>query len=275
MQETNKMHYLSKMISRNFLPKNSSRTFLEFNPEKGKIEDRNIKNLFSKCRPWGQEFEHFLSGNNYENCIAPLLKELVAHPIKRKRILKNNGFQEAQFNAEEIVEKDKQNILSKLFLQTVLLQRSKQIAEAEIEQKLTEVFLSNMSNITEQLKLLLVEIHPQYICPPLILTDGMCFAFVCPNNNKKSLGHIGFMFPISEKRFLLWISKIEDYYYFGQKYSDINYLNLCRIEEHDKKCTIALGKTERNEMYLQALIRQIPFFSSGDNVKIHTTREWR
>ena len=55
---------------------------------------------------------------------------------------------------------------------------------------------------------------------------------------------------------------------------DKDYLNLCRIEQHEKKCVIALAKTERNEAYMKRLIREIPFFKSHEPISIRTTREW-
>lgn len=265
------MHYLSQMISRNFIAPNSPHTFLQYDPAQEKIEPRNIRRLFSRYKPWSQEFEEFLAGNTYENKLAPLLKELVCLPIKRLFIYKRNGIEEAQFYAETITEEEKQKLLSKLFLQTILLQRSDEKPQSDVESELEHLFLSGFAL---KFHLLLVEINPRYICPPLILTDGMVFEFICPDDNKKSLGHLGFMFPISEKRFLLWVSQRSDYTYFCAKYKNINYLNLCRIEQHDKKCTIALAKTEYNEIYLKSLIREIPFFSSSETVQISTEREW-
>lgn len=277
MEEVHKMgskkhlHYLSQMITRNFLPQDGPHTFLQYDPAKEKIERRNIDRLFSRYKPWSQEFEEFLGGNTYENKLGPLLKELVCLPIKKAYIYRRNDIEEAQFYAEAITEEEKQKLLSKLLLQTILLQRSDEKPQSDVESELEHLFLSGFAL---KFHVLLVEINPRYICPPLILTDGMVFEFVCPDNNKKSLGHLGFMFPISEKRFLLWVSQRSDYTYFCAKYKNINYLNLCRIEQHDKKCTIALAKTEYNEIYLKSLIREIPFFSSNETVQIRTEREW-
>ena len=271
MSNTKNMHYLSQMITRNFLPKNGLHTFWMYDPSRGKLETRNIDRLFSKYRPWGQEFEALLSGNQYENRIAPLLKELNQKTMERGRILTRTGVEEPQFNAVSITDKIEYNLLSKLIFQIVLLQRSGEKPEPETE-KITEELFKRDFNI--RFNILLVEIHPLYICPPLILTDGMLFFFICPDDRRENLGHMGFMFPISEKRFLLYISNKDDFIFFCRKYHNINFLNLCRIEQHEKKCVIALAKTERNEAYMKHLIQEIPFFKSHEPVSIRTTREW-
>ena len=265
------MHYLSQMITRNFLPKNGLHTFWMYDPSREKLETRNINRLFSKYRPWGQEFEELLSGNQYENRIAPLLKELNQKTMERGRILTRTGVEEPQFNAVSITDKIEYNLLSKLIFQIVLLQRSREKSEPETEKIIKELFERDL-NI--HFNILLVEIHPLYICPPLILTDGMLFLFICPDDRRGNLGHMGFMFPISEKRFLLYISNKDDFIFFCRKFRNINYLNLCRIEQHEKKCVIALAKTEQNEAYMKHLIREIPFFKSHEPVSIRTTREW-
>lgn len=271
MGKTKNMHYLSQMISRNFADKNGPRTYLEYDLAKGKIEPRNIDKLFSKYKPWGQEFENLLGGNEYENKLAPLLKELVHVPFKRAFIYKKDCVEEPQFNAKAIAEKNKRKLLSKLLFQTVLLQRSGEKPQPEIEASLSSLFSSDFD---PSLHLMLVEINPRFNYPPLILTDAMVFFFICPDSNKESIGHMGFMFPICEKRFLLWVSQSSDYAYFCEKYQNINYLNLCRIEQQNKKCIIALAKTKQNEIYLNSLIREIPFFSSHETVQICTEREW-
>ena len=265
------LHYLSQMITRNFLPQDGPRTFLQYDPATRELKPRNIDRLFSRYKPWGQEFENFLGGNTYENKPAPLLKELARFPFKRAFIYKRDCIEEPQFNAEIITEEDKRKLLSKLLFQTVLFQRSGEKPQPEVES-----FLSNLisSDFDPGLHILLVEINPRFNYPPLILTDTMAFLFICPDNNEKPIGHVGFMFPISEKRFLLWVSQRNDYTYFCAKYRDINYLNLCRIEQNDKKCVIALAKSKYNEIYLKSLIRESALFSSHETVQIRTEREW-
>ena len=120
----------------------------------------------------------------------------------------------------------------------------------------------------------LVEINPRGNYAPLILTDGLLFSFLCPNYDPKTLGHICFMVPISEQRFLLWVNGKKDFDFFCRKYSNIHYLNLCRIEQHEKKCKIALAKNPKNEMYLKGLVSQISNFNSNEHVKISTIRDW-
>lgn len=271
MSNTKNMHYLSQMISRNFTAKDGPRTFLQYDFSIAKAEIRNIKNLFSRYKPWGQNLENVLSGDSYENRLAPLLKELAHCPISKRKILGAHGLIEAQFNSVVIEDEKKKDLLSKLLLQNFLLQRSSKKTEGNSDLMLSQIFDVGIRFASN---LLLVEINPRYICPPLILTDGMVFLFICPDKTQKSLGHFGFMFPISEKRFLLWVSNADDSGFFCAKYRNINYLNLCRIEQHDKKCIVALSKTKQNEWYLQSLVRQISSFSSNEAIAIRTEREW-
>lgn len=271
MAKTKNMHYLSQMISRNFSEKDSVRTFLLYDPNTRIICDRNINKLFSAHRPWGQDFENVLSGNDYENVLSPILRDLASCKIDRHTIIGPSEITECQFNGI-IIDDDKQrSALSKLVLQSILLQRSAEKPQAEIEAKLMEIFTSDFAL---KMNLGLVEINPRGNYAPLILTDGLLFSFLCPNNDPKTLGHICFMVPISEQRFLLWVNGKKDFDFFCRKYSNIHYLNLCRIEQHEKKCKIALAKNPKNEMYLKGLVSQMANFNSDEQVKISIIRDW-
>ena len=271
MSKTKNMHFLSQSISKNFIPYGASNTFLQYNPISQNMKPVNIKKLFSKKYIWSQEFEELLNGNNYENKLAPILKELATQDMERGVNYTDQCIQMAQFNATQICEAEQRQFLDKLILQIMLLQMSNGVSDsAQMQEVLRQVYTHG---IQPQLNLLLVEVNPLGNYPPLILTDGMLFHFLAPDLQKQSLGHVCFMFPISEQRFLLWVSQLQDYYFFCQKYADINFLNLSRVEQHDKKCKIALHKNERNEQYLKDLIEQIETFSSGERVAIRSARE--
>lgn len=271
MSKTKNMHFLSQSISKNFISNGTSNTFLQYNPISKNTKPVNIKKLFSRKHIWSQEFEEILSGNNYENKLAPILKELATREMERGARFTGEDVQMAQFNAAPICDAEQKQLLDKLIFQTVLLQMSNGVSDgAQMQEVLKEVYTHG---IQLPLNLLLVEVNPLGHYPPLILTDGMLFHFLAPDLQKQSLGHVCFMFPISEQRFLLWVSQLQDYYFFCQKYADINFLNLSRVEQHDKKCKIALHKNERNEKYLKDLIVQIETFSSGERVAIRSARE--
>jgi hypothetical protein len=110
--------------------------------------------------------------------------------------------------------------------------------------------------------------HPLVVKDPLIITDGMPFLFMAPDQDKAKLGHMCFMFPISETRFFIWGNK-RDCDFFIRKFCNITYLNLCRIEQQGKKCRIA----SQNIDYLNKLIPMIDIFNSGEQIKISSVRD--
>lgn len=271
MSKTKNMHFLSQSISKNFISNGTSNTFLQYNTISKNTKPVNIKKLFSKKHIWSQEFEEILSGNNYENKLAPILKELATRKMEKGVRYTEQNVQMAQFNVAPICDAEQKQFLDKLILQIVLLQMSNGVPNSiQVQEVLKEVY---KRGIPFPLNILLVEINPLANYPPLILTDGMLFSFIVPDTREQVLGHVCFMFPISEQRFLLWISHLDDCNFFCKKYSDITFLNLSRIEQHDKKCKIALHKNERNEQYLKDLIEQIETFSSGERVAIRLARE--
>jgi len=145
MSKTKKNHYLSQCISRNFI-QTGNKTFWQYDCLKGgAIEPRNISNLFSRKRIWGQNLENTI--NKYmENHIAPILKHLSERPVERIRIPGPTGFVENQFNGIHIDSEEDCTILSKLWLQVVLLQRSNESQpDSEIEETLTQFFLHMMA----------------------------------------------------------------------------------------------------------------------------------
>lgn len=271
MKKTKNMHYLSQMISRNFVEKDSPQTFLLYDPFKNQISERNIKKLFSGHKPWGEDFEKKLSGDDYENSLAPILKDLATCYIPKNVIIGPKEIIIAPFNGIVIEEAEKRSMLSKLFFQTVLLQRSNEKPDSQTENSIAKMIQADQKL---NMCLVLVEISSINNSIPLVLTDGLLFPFITPNNRPDSAGSVCFMFPLSEKRFLLWVNGASDANYFVSKYRDINYLNLCRIEQHEKKCKIALAKNQRNEKYLNELRVQIPSFDSHDPMPICYSREW-
>lgn len=69
---------------------------------------------------------------------------------------------------------------------------------------------------------------------------------------------------------MFWGDK-EDFNYFTNKYQIIDYLNLYRIEQHNKKCRIA----SQNKQYIESLAKRIPLFNSGENhITINISRSW-
>ena len=256
MSKKKNMHYLSQCITKNFAPKDSNKTFWQYDcAVKGPLQQRNVSKLFSSKHTWSQEFEDILSSNHYENVLGPLLRKLCDKEVKKGFIIGPNKIETFQFNAEQITDSGEIKLLNRLFLQTLLMQKSnnKECAPDDI---LSEIF---QNELNLGMNLLLVEINPWGKYPPLILTDGMLFFTLAPDKSKDSIGHMNFFFPINENRFILWTSTKDDYTFFAKQYQDINFLNLCRIEQHGKKCRIA----SFNKKYLENLIPLIENFSSN------------
>jgi len=268
MNKTKKNHYLSQCISKNFI-QNGNKTFWQYDClEGGAIKSKNIANLFSKRRLWGQELEDTL-GRQMENQISPILQHFSECFLERKRIPGPTGFVEPQFNGIFVENEENRKILSKLLLQLILLQRSSEAQpDPEIEEMLIR-FFSLDSNIMK-MPLALIEINPLMNAPPLILTDGMLFTFAAPTTKKNSLGQINFSFPINPQRLLIW-GELKVIDYFVAKYKNIHHLNLCRIEQLEKRCIIA----SQDKKYLEMLVSVIPHFNSGEkSIQISALRDW-
>lgn len=262
-KDTKNMHFLSQCILKNFLPPDERKSLWVYDcNRKNTVYRRNIKDLFASNNIWGQPLEKLLSSDQYESRLGPLLIELNSRKIDILHKNDDGQLECSEFNAIPIDKKEEQSLLSKLVLQTFLMQKAN--GAATPDEHLEDLF-SRSLNIGRPL---LVEISPPFQNTPLIITDGMLFIFLTPDDSPRTLARLGFFFPISPKRFLLWITKKNDLDFFAQKYSNITYLNLCRIEQHDKLCTVACG----NETYLKKLIPLICSFKSGDTVKISTTR---
>jgi len=236
MSKAKNNHYLSQCISKNFI-QNDSKTFWQYDCSEGStVNPKNIVNLFSRRRIWGQEFENTIN-RHMENHIAPILKRLSECPVERKRTLGPTGFVEPQYNCVHIDSEDECAVLSKLILQFILLQRNNEgRPDSEIEETLTQLF--SLDGNIMKMPLFLIEINPLMNAPPLILTDGMLFTFVAPTTKKNALGQISFAFPINPQRLLIW-GLPTDIDFFAAKYANIHRLNLCRIEQLDKRCKIA------------------------------------
>lgn len=204
-----------------------------------------------------------------ENHITPILKRLSECPVERRRTLGPTGFVEVQFNGIHIDSEEDCTALSKLILQFILLQRSNEgQPDSEIEETLAQIF--SIDNNIIKMPVSLIEINPLMNSPPLILTDEMLFTFTAPTTKKNSLGQISFAFPISPQRLLIW-GIPSDIDFFAAKYANIHQLNLCRIEQLDKKCKIA----SQDKKYLETLISAIPHFNSGEKlIRISACRDW-
>ena len=207
-----------------------------------------------------------------ENAIAPILEKYSTCPIAKVQHPAPDGIRFTPFNSFEICNEDERKFLSKLVLQTLLLQRNNANApNPDVENNLQKFFSSDV-DLFANTSLYIVEIHPLMKSAPLILIDGMLFVFLPPKilQDTGSSEHRCFMFPISATRFLLW-GNHSDLNYFASKYQNIHFLNLCRIEAHEKKCRIATQDKE----YLDCLIPRIECFSAGNNaINIAFCRDW-
>ena len=252
MNKVKNQHYLSRCISKNFVTTKNN-TFYEYdcgdnNPDK-KIREKNINKLFSARRIWGQNIEKKLS-EEFENKLAKILKKYANIKINRFRAPLNTHVKEKEFNALVIDNEEDKNVLSKLLIQQIMLQKKNSNVIDDEQEKNLSYFLEYPGGLEGNITL--VEIHPS-IPIPLILIDAMLFFYFIPNSdNTDNWGHIQFMFPISTSRFLLWGNK-KDVEYFCYKYQNIHYLNLCRVAQQEKKCRIAT----QNKEYLELLIKQI------------------
>lgn len=270
MKETKRNHYLSQCISKNFITE-GNKMFWQYDCSgKKQIVAKNITRLYSELRIWNQELEDCLS-HSWENELAEDLKYLVNKKMQRVMIPGREGFVVPQFHIEPITDVNMEKRLSKLIFQTILLQRKNaKEKDIQIEKNIKEFYERDFSM---KLPVSLVEINPIVpYYPPLILVDGMLFIYYIPHANKKNgtSGHIAFMFPISTKRMLIWGNR-EALDYFCQEYQNIHYLNLCRIEQQNKKCKIAT----QNKQYMEILVPQIDgFYSKAGHVQIKIQREW-
>ena len=267
MSKTKRNHYLSQCISKNFAV-GGSNTFWEYNcMTKSEVRPKNIRNLFSDMRLWGQELEDALS-NEYENELSIYLKELNEKYICQTVIPGRYGLEAPQFYIEEILDDKVKKTLSKLWFQILLIQ----LRNADTKDITNEKIIKSLyaTGVDLKMQVGLVELNKRVNYPPLILVDVMAFAYFVPEYDVKTntKGYVCWMMPISPTRFLIWGNK-QDILYFCKKYNDIDYLNLCRIAQQGKQCRIAT----QNYDYLESLIPQINSFNSGNNVvKIESVR---
>ncbi len=252
-------HYLSRCIIRNFVTK-SNNTFFEYDCVSGKLSPKNLNKLFAGYRLWSEKFEETL-GREFENKLAPVLKKYANCSIKTNYTIGLKSIEIPQFSGFQINDENDHKILSKIIFQQVLLcQRDNNLEEEKISR-----FFEN-----ESLKIqypVLFEIARAIYHPPLILVDGMVFTFLAPDKNISKIGHVCFMCPISTNRFIVWGNQ-DDCDFFAKKYSNINYLNLCMIEQQDKQCKIA----SQDKDYIIWLSSHIRLFNSGENIKIKAIR---
>ncbi len=265
-KKTKNNHYLSQCISKNFMVKESE-PFWEYDFDRNMgPRMKGLERLFAGRRLWAQELEDTI-GAEMENRLSGLIKRLAEEPVKRYQSIGKTSINELQFNGYVIESEEERRILSKLILQTFLMQRNNAREENKNLDHILKEFFKQM-DFSDKMNIALLEINPLWYHPPLILVDGMLFSFFVPEkvdrrkdnkDNKESIGHLCFMFPISTERFLIWGNKT-DADYFVMRFQNIDYLNLCRIEQQDKKCKIAT----QDKIYLESLIKRVPGFDSGE-----------
>lgn len=262
---TTRQHYLSKGIIKNFITQDNE-TFLEYNCELKTSRMRNIDNLFAKFRSWDPWFEDELS-RRFENDLAPVLKKYAEIEIKQSTSsIDGNNITIYPMSGFQIEPQNDREIISRLIYQQILIQLSKRTHRVGVPDEATiTLFTKNRSQFMHPA---IFETNPLIIKDPLIITDGMPFIFAAPAKDPSKLCKICIMFPISETRLLIWGSK-ENCDFFVRKFWDITYLNLCRIEQQNKKCNIA----SQNIEYLNKLIPLIDCFNSGEQIKIESIRD--
>jgi len=257
MSVTKKNHYLSQCIIKNFCS-DSNRTFWVYDCKKGgDIYQRNITNLFYGRHLWGQGVKDSIH-DNFEECIAKDLKEVLTWEIRAPIIPGPNGLTQPQFSCKVIENEGMRKNLNKLILQSMLVQaRVAKGRNNDIVDHINDFFSNNTKGLDSMLTL--VEVHPDAMFPPLILTDLLMFMFAVPIVYGRG-AHLCFCVPISTTRMLIWGS-MQDLSYFLNKYQNINYLNLCRIEQQSKECLIA----SQDKNYLTTIVPQIVTFNSGEH----------
>lgn len=276
-KKTKNNHYLSQCISKNFIVKESEPFWeYDFGRNMGP-QVKGVGRLFAGRRLWSQELEDTI-GAQMENQLSRIIERLVTEPVKRYRSIGKTGINELQFNGYVIESEEERKILSKLILQTFLMQRNHAREKDKNSDGILKEFFEQ-TDFSDKMNMFLLEIHPIWPHPPLILTDGMLFFFLVPEtangrksdrdsknhkdskNKEESVGHLCFMFPISTDRFLIWGNKA-DADYFVMHFQNIDYLNLCRIEQQGKKCKVAT----QDKAYLESLIKRAPGFDSGERL---------
>lgn len=236
---------------------------MEYDCATGSTREKNIDKLFSNYRIWSNDFETALA-NDYENSLAPLFRDLSTRVVNRKHIIGPRSIEEAQYNGMQIQDDKEREILSRLFFQQILLQMSNGFNTENSERLMSATYHGKGLNLQYPI---LVEINPFSKTPPLLLMDAMFFMFVAPAQKIDKIGQVCHMFPINEKRYLIW-GTVEDAEYFTRKYRDIHILNLCRIEQQGKQCRIA---TQRKE-YLEFVKKTYKLFRSTDKIRIKAIR---
>jgi hypothetical protein len=227
---------------------------------------KNIDNLFAKFRSWDPWFEVELS-RQFENELAPVVKKYAQIEIEQSSLsIDGKNITVYPMSGYQIQSLKDREIISSLIYQQILIQLSKRSHRSGVpDEKIITLFSRRKSLFMYPA---IFEINPLIIKEPLIITDGMPFLFAAPAKDSAKLCKICFMFPISETRFFIWGSK-EDCDFFVRKFWNITYLNLCRIEQQDKKCGIA----SQNFEYLNKLIPLIDCFNSGEQIKIESIRD--
>ena len=258
-----RQHYLSQCYIKNFA-KVGHETFFEYDCVSKTFQTRNIKKLFAGYRYWSDTFEVGLS-IKYENELANILKKLANYPIKRQVFISRDKLIIPEFLCVQIVDESDRRSISKLLLQQILIQQKSSDSSDKIpEDQLEAIFFSEGIDLGCPV---LFEITQESNMPPLLLIDSIFFSFIAPSMDKEKLGNLCFVCPISSNRLVIW-GNDEDCNFFARKYADINYLNLCRIEQQEKKCRIA----SQNNEYLVWLSNRIHQFDSRESTRITACR---
>lgn len=257
-----RQHYLSRCIMRNFISKEGE-PFWEYDCATGATREKSIKTLFSNYHLWSDDFETTLA-NDFENLLAPLFRDLSIRVINRQHIIGPHSIEESQYNGMQIQDDKEREILSKLLFQQILLQMNNGFNTKNSERLMSVTYQEKGLNLQYPI---LVEINPFLTTPPILLMDAMFFMFIAPTRKIDKIGNICYMFPINERRYIIW-GTAEDAEYFTRKYCDIHKLNLCRIEQQSKQCRIAT----QNKEYLEFVTRTYEKFRSKDEIRIVAIR---
>lgn len=256
-------HYLSRCILRNFITEDNE-TFFVYDCASQTFVQKNLNKLFANYRSWSEKFEKILD-QKFENLLGPVLKKYVSYQFKKNYIIGRKSIEIPQFSAMQIQDESDRRIISKMFYQNILMQQQNLSEEKKTpESILNAIFEGNEPSLQYPL---LLETQSDTTKAPYILVDGIIFYFLAPDKNISKLGHLCFACPISPSRLILWGDE-RDFNFYISKYWNINYFNLCCIEQQGKKCKIA----SQNREYIKWISERVESFKSGEKVVIRASR---
>ncbi len=256
-------HYVSRCILKNFITENNE-TFFVYDCNNRTLTPKNIHKLFANYRSWSDKFEKTLD-QKFENLLGPVLNKYVGYQFKKSYIIGRKSIEIPQFLAMQIQDESDRRIISKMFYQNILMQQQNLTEDEKTpENILDSIFEGNESRLQYPL---LLETQTDTAKMPYILVDGMIFYFIAPDKNISKLGHFCFVCPISPSRLILWGDE-RDFEFYIKKYWNINYFNLCCIEQQNKNCKIA----SQNKEYIKWISGKVDSFKSGEKVIIRASR---